>query len=363
MRVDRRVRREAADGLDAGGDVLVALARLDRVEGHPQRLQRGGAEAVDGRGRDVVVQAGEQRGDAADVVAGLAERRSRSPSSRRRSRAKSTPGLRSTSAFSGTAARSSVRTSFSDPLPARPMGVRTASTITASGMSLNARRVGRRPRRPPARRAARRPPARRRGSPGQALRKPAANASPAPVVSTTSSTQTASAVTVRAPSRPARAARAELDDDLLHAGSSRPSTANSSALGSSRSTGRARSRNAGIVAQQRRRGRIDADQHPGLTGAVHRLQRGAARAGAQQRVAGDVQDVARREHVVGEVVLRERGVRARVGQHRALAAGRDEHDAGARRPLRIARDAQVDAVQPASASSAARVVADAARSA
>ena len=49
--------REARDGLDAGGDVLVALARLDGVEGHPQRLQRGGAEAVDGRGRDVMVDA------------------------------------------------------------------------------------------------------------------------------------------------------------------------------------------------------------------------------------------------------------------------------------------------------------------
>src|SRR4051812_40142418 len=49
--------------------------------------------------------------------------------------AKSTSGLRSTSAFSGTAARSSARTSLSDPLPARPIGVRMASTMTASGIS------------------------------------------------------------------------------------------------------------------------------------------------------------------------------------------------------------------------------------
>src|SRR3954447_8723926 len=49
--------------------------------------------------------------------------------------AKSTSGLRSTSAFSGTAARSSARTSFSEPLPARPIGVRMASTMTASGIS------------------------------------------------------------------------------------------------------------------------------------------------------------------------------------------------------------------------------------
>jgi hypothetical protein len=44
------------------------------------------------------------------------------------------PGLRSTSALRGIAARSSARTSLSDPLTARPIGVRTASTTTASGM-------------------------------------------------------------------------------------------------------------------------------------------------------------------------------------------------------------------------------------
>src|SRR3954469_21733122 len=48
--------------------------------------------------------------------------------------AKSTSGLRSTSALSGMAARSSARTSLSEPLTARPIGVRTASTMTASGM-------------------------------------------------------------------------------------------------------------------------------------------------------------------------------------------------------------------------------------
>src|SRR3712207_1612946 len=47
---------------------------------------------------------------------------------------KLTSGLRSCSALSGTAARSSARTSFSEPLTARPIGVRTASTMTASGM-------------------------------------------------------------------------------------------------------------------------------------------------------------------------------------------------------------------------------------
>src|SRR5919198_5146189 len=50
---------------------------------------------------------------------------------------KSTPGLRSTSALSGIDARSSARTSLSDPFTARPTGVRTASTMTASGMGRN----------------------------------------------------------------------------------------------------------------------------------------------------------------------------------------------------------------------------------
>jgi hypothetical protein len=65
---------EARDRLDAGGDVLVALAGLDRVEGHADRLQRRGAEAVDGRRRDVMVDPREQLGVAPDVhplLAGL----------------------------------------------------------------------------------------------------------------------------------------------------------------------------------------------------------------------------------------------------------------------------------------------------
>ena len=57
VRLERRLRGEARHGLDAGGDVLVALAGLDRVEGHPDRLQRGRAEAVDRRGGDVMVDA------------------------------------------------------------------------------------------------------------------------------------------------------------------------------------------------------------------------------------------------------------------------------------------------------------------
>src|SRR5918996_3022112 len=50
--------------------------------------------------------------------------------------AKSTSGLRSTRARSGVAASSSARTPTRDPLNARPIGVRTASTITASGIEV-----------------------------------------------------------------------------------------------------------------------------------------------------------------------------------------------------------------------------------
>jgi len=56
-------------GLDPGGDVLVALSGLDRVKRHPDRLQRRRAEAVDGDARDVVVETGQQRCVAGDVVA------------------------------------------------------------------------------------------------------------------------------------------------------------------------------------------------------------------------------------------------------------------------------------------------------
>src|SRR4051794_9481831 len=47
---------------------------------------------------------------------------------------KSISGLRSCRARRGMAASSSARTSLSDPLKARPMGVRIASTMTASGI-------------------------------------------------------------------------------------------------------------------------------------------------------------------------------------------------------------------------------------
>ena len=72
MELEVRAAARAGDRLDAGGDVLVALAHVDGVEGHPQRLQGGRAEPVDGRGGDVVVDAREQAGVATHVVALLA---------------------------------------------------------------------------------------------------------------------------------------------------------------------------------------------------------------------------------------------------------------------------------------------------
>src|ERR1700712_5714306 len=48
---------------------------------------------------------------------------------------KSTPGLRSISALIGSAARSSPRTVLREPLTARPIGVRMASTMTTSGIT------------------------------------------------------------------------------------------------------------------------------------------------------------------------------------------------------------------------------------
>ena len=59
----------AGDALDAGGDERVALAGLDRVEGHPRGLHAGGAEPVDGGGRHGVQP--ELDGDPAGQVAAV----------------------------------------------------------------------------------------------------------------------------------------------------------------------------------------------------------------------------------------------------------------------------------------------------
>ena len=118
----------------AGGDVGVALAGLDRVVGHARRLQRGGTEAVDGGPGNVVIDARDAARRCGRCCSPARPRESRIPSSRRTTEDGSSCGLRSSSALSGTPARSSPRTDLNDPFTARPMGVRTASTITASGI-------------------------------------------------------------------------------------------------------------------------------------------------------------------------------------------------------------------------------------
>src|SRR5207253_6165158 len=72
VELERRPLAGARDGLDAGGDVRVALTGLDRVVGHARRLQRGRAEAVYRARGHVMVDASEQPCDAPDVVALLA---------------------------------------------------------------------------------------------------------------------------------------------------------------------------------------------------------------------------------------------------------------------------------------------------
>jgi hypothetical protein len=57
-----RVAVDLGDRLDPGGDEDVALARPDRVVRHSNRLERRGAEPVDGRSRDRGRQPGEKGG-------------------------------------------------------------------------------------------------------------------------------------------------------------------------------------------------------------------------------------------------------------------------------------------------------------
>ena len=56
-------------GLDAAGDDGLRAARHDALGRHGNRLQAGGAEAIDGHGRDFDGQTGAQRSDARDVHA------------------------------------------------------------------------------------------------------------------------------------------------------------------------------------------------------------------------------------------------------------------------------------------------------
>src|SRR5581483_5455866 len=114
--------------LDARGDEGVALAGLDRVVGHPDRLQRRRAEAVDGRPRDGVGQPGEQRRAAAEVHALLLLREPQ-PTITSTISSRGSPGTLARAASIANAHRSSGRASTSEPLCARPIGVRAVETI------------------------------------------------------------------------------------------------------------------------------------------------------------------------------------------------------------------------------------------
>ena len=124
--------REAGDRLDAGGDEDVALAGLDRVEGHPGGLHRRRAVAGDRR-------AGDRRGRGArrrraPCCCPTRRRAGRSRGSRSSIVVGSRSGTLSSAAWTARTVRSSGRKSLSEPLLARPMGERAAETITASGM-------------------------------------------------------------------------------------------------------------------------------------------------------------------------------------------------------------------------------------
>jgi hypothetical protein len=122
----------ARDHLHPGGDEHVPLPRPDRVHGHPGRLQAGRAVAGDGRAGHLPA---EQRGhDPGHVEALLA---TGEPAAEQQVVDLRRVELRHLRHRGRTivAVRSSGRSSVMAPLKARPMGLRAAATMTASGMA------------------------------------------------------------------------------------------------------------------------------------------------------------------------------------------------------------------------------------
>ena len=122
-----------AHGFGAAGHDDARAARADALIGQRDGLQAGGAEAIDGDAGDFDGQAGAQSGPAGDVPALLAFGLRAAEDYVVDGRF-STAGTRSRAPVSAVAARSSGRMVESAPLGARPTGVRTAATRTASGM-------------------------------------------------------------------------------------------------------------------------------------------------------------------------------------------------------------------------------------
>lgn len=178
--------RRARHRLDAAGDGQLHLAAGDGAERRADGVHPRGAEAVEGDAGHALRQTGQQQRHARHVtvvLAGLVGAAEEHLVQRR----PVDPGLRSTRAFSGTAARSSARTAERLP-PKRPIGVRTASQMNTSRLIRRSPSVHGRPRCAPRGRAARRVrprsarasrrPARRSGSPNRWPRPPARGSRP-----------------------------------------------------------------------------------------------------------------------------------------------------------------------------------------
>ena len=125
---------EAADRLDPGGHEHVALAGLDGVGRHADGLERRGAVAVDGDAGHVV-EPGQEGRPPGPGCSRPRRRAGRSPRIRSSTVCGSSWGTLARTALTTRAARSSGRQSTSEPLLARPMGVRPVATMTASGMA------------------------------------------------------------------------------------------------------------------------------------------------------------------------------------------------------------------------------------
>ena len=127
---------DEAHGFSPAGDDGADAAGADAEIGEGDGFKAGGAEAIDGDAGDFNGQAGAEGGHAGDVVAllafGLGAAEDDVVDFRFRSRA----GTRWRAPVMARAARSSGRVVESAPLGARPTGVRTALTRTASGMGL-----------------------------------------------------------------------------------------------------------------------------------------------------------------------------------------------------------------------------------
>ena len=127
---NRRAQRHARHHLDPAGDHRIVCAADHALRREMDRLLAGAALPVDRRARHALGEAGRQRGVAPDIdrlLADLADAARDHVVDQRRV----DPGALRPAPGAYSASRSTGCQSFSCP-PRRPIGVRTASTITAS---------------------------------------------------------------------------------------------------------------------------------------------------------------------------------------------------------------------------------------